>query len=85
MENDLQRINQSDTADSLPTYQEQPIVEMNSKNNKLGSFVTRNGGGDVKVEDYPDEEIFVYKSQRKNLQLVRPPRSDALKLVSLWV
>ena len=36
----------------------------------------------MRVEDYPDEDVFVYKSQRKNLNLMRPPKFDALKLVS---
>ena len=42
----------------------------------------RKSGHDVRVEDYPDEDVFVYKSQRKNLNLMRPPKFDALKLVS---
>ena len=44
-----------------------------------GSFMP---GRDIKVEDYPDESTFVYKSHRKNIQLVRPPKADAFRLVS---
>ena len=75
MENDLSKVNQSET-DSLPPYHDTYIVTTNVVDYR------KSGGSDVKVEDYPDEDLFVYKSQRKNLNLVRPPRFDGLKLVS---
>ena len=80
IENDLSKINQSET-DSLPPYQDVYIGSTN-----LGAELRKSAGGavnELKVEDYPDEDMFVYKSQRKNLNLIRPPRFDGLKLVSL--
>ena len=81
MENDLSKVNQSET-DSLPPYHDVYIGSTN-----LAEY-RKSGGGvgvvnELKVEDYPDEDMFVYKSQRKNLNLIRPPRFDGLKLVSL--
>ena len=34
---------------------------------------------DVHIEDYPDENTFVYKSHRKNIMLVRPGIRDSFK------
>ena len=34
----------------------------------------------IRVEDYPDEASFVYRSHRRNILLVRPPKSDAFRL-----
>lgn len=37
---------------------------------------------EIQIEDYPDESTFVYKSQRKNIQLVKPSNRDAFRQVS---
>ena len=76
MENDLSKVNQSETESQSP-YQDAVITTTLAD--------VRKSGGDVKVEDYPDEDVFVYKSQRKNLNLIRPPKFDALKLVSVKI
>ena len=44
-----------------------------------GSFLPTNREG-IQVEDYPEEETFVYKSYRKNIQLVKPAMSDGFKI-----
>ena len=40
-------------------------------------------GKEVKIESYPEESTFVYKSHRKNLMLVRPKNRDAFRAVSV--
>ena len=73
MQNNLSKVNQIET-ESPPPYQDTGIT--------TAVAGIRKSGQDVRVEDYPDEDAFVYKSQRKNLNLMRPPKFDALKLVS---
>ena len=34
---------------------------------------------EVQIETYPDESTFVYKSQRKNILLVKPSQKDAYR------
>ena len=54
MENDLSKVNQSETESLHPPYQDTGITTAVAD--------LRKSGQDVRVEDYPDEDIFVYKS-----------------------